>query len=261
MQTSTKPMPMARACDHGDPPDQAMRQQADGLRAHGLDRLHAIDPHWAAAWQALATRSAGASLAPKLAALIRLNIDVTATHLHAPGVQRHVQACLDAGATRAEIMAVFKLAAVIGIHALALGVPMLEAELKARGLPDDAAPQPATPVTDAVRARGQFNPLWETLARWDPAWLERFLAMGLPLWTDGVLPPLWIELLCISGDAAITHLYAHGTQRHIEAALAMGATREQILDVLKIVSLQGIQSMALALPFLDAATAPHPSPA
>ena len=58
-----------------------------------------------------------------------------------------------------------------------------------------------------------------TLSQWDPVWLERFLAMGLPLWTDGVLPPLWIELLCISGDAAITHMFAHGTQRHIEAAL------------------------------------------
>ena len=94
-----------------------------------------------------------------------------------------------------------------------------------------------------------------TLPQWDPVWLERFLAMGLPLWTDGVLPPLWIELLCISGDAAITHMFAHGTQRHIEAALAMGATREQVLDVLKIVSLQGIESMELALPMLEAACA------
>lgn len=93
------------------------------------------------------------------------------------------------------------------------------------------------------------------LSQWDPVWLERFLAMGLPLWTGGVLPPPWIELLCISGDAAITHLYAHCTQRHIEAALAMGATREQVLDVLKIVSLQGIESMELALPMLEAACA------
>lgn len=85
-----------------------------------------------------------------------------------------------------------------------------------------------------------------TLSQWDPVWLERFLAMGLPL---------WIELLCISGDAAITHIYAHGTQRHIEAALAMGATREQVLDVLKIVSLQVIESMELALPMLEAACA------
>jgi len=216
-----------------------------------LNRLHATDPRWADAWTALAEQSAGASLDPKLAALIRLNIDVTATHLYAPGVQRHLRECLRLGATRAEILAVFKLAAVIGIHALALGVPMLDAELSAQGLANEAAPTIATPVTDAVRARGQFNPLWETLSRWDPVWLERFLAMGLPLWTDGVLPPLWIELLCISGDAAITHLYAHGTQRHIEAALAMGATRAQILDVLKIVSLQGIEAMEMALPMLD----------
>lgn len=228
------------------------------MNPQDLNRLHDTEPHWADAWAALAEQSVGASLDPKLAALIRLNIDVTATHLYAPGVQRHLRECLRLGATRAEILAVFKLAAVIGIHALALGVPMLDAELKAQGLANEAAPTVTTPVTDVVRARGQFNPLWETLSRWDPVWLERFLAMGLPLWTDGVLPPLWIELLCISGDAAITHLYAHGTQRHIEAALAMGATRVQILDVLKIVSLQGIEAMEMALPMLDDACTPLP---
>lgn len=220
-----------------------------------LASLAQHDPAWAAAWAALAQQSVGASLDPKLVALIRLNIDVTATHMYAPGVQRHVRECLRLGATRAEIMAVFKLAAVIGIHALALGVPMLESELAARGLADEPTASAApTPVTDIVRARGMFNPLWETLSRWDPVWLERFLAMGLPLWTDGVLPPLWIEYLCISGDAAITHMYAHGTQRHIEAALQLGASRAQVLDVLKIVALQGIESMELALPMLDAAT-------
>lgn len=218
-----------------------------------FDRLQTMDPKWSAAWKALDAQSAGASLDAKLVALIRLNIDVTATHLYAPGVQRHLRAALDAGATRAEIMAVFKLAAVIGIHALALGVPMLESELARRGIGDEAGAKPVTPVTDAVRAKGMFNPLWETLSRWDPVWLERFLALGLPLWTDGVLPPLWIEYLCIAGDAAITHMYGHGTQRHIEAALQLGASREQVLDVLKIVSLQGIESMELALPMLDAA--------
>lgn len=225
------------------------------MQTNDFERLRAMDPAWAAAWDALAQQSVGASLDPKLVALIRLNIDVTATHLYAPGVQHHVRECLRLGATRAEIMAVFKLAAVIGIHALALGVPMLERELAASDQADAAtASAVATPVTDTVRARGMFNPLWETLSRWDPVWLERFLAMGLPLWTDGVLPPLWIEYLCISGDAAITHMYAHGTQRHIEAALQLGATRTQVLDVLKIVALQGIESLELALPMLDAAT-------
>ena len=228
------------------------------MNPQAFARLQAMDPVWSADWKSLEEQSAGASLDPKLVALIRLNIDVTATHLYAPGVQRHLHAALDAGATRAEIMAVLKLAAVIGIHALALGVPMLESELAKRGTADETAPKPVTPVTDAVHAKGMFNPLWETLSRWDPVWLERFLAMGLPLWTDGVLPPLWIEYLCISGDAAITHMYGHGTQRHIEAALQLGASREQVLDVLKIVSLQGIESMELALPMLDDAIGKAP---
>lgn len=227
--------------------------RAAGLADAALDPLAQWDPAWIEAFMKLshATQTSDV-LDPRLVALIRLNIDVTATHLHAPGVRRHVRAALKLGVTRAEIMEVFKLASVVGIHACALGVPILADELANAGLPDEPAPPVPTPICDTVRADGMFNPLWETIYRWDPAYLEKFLAMGLGLWRDKILPPLWVELLCIAGDAAITHLYGHGTQRHIKTALELGATREQILEVLKIVSLQGIESCELAVPMLDA---------
>lgn len=47
-------------------------------------------------------------------------------------------------------------------------------------------------------------------------WLEAFVDMGLGLWSEPVLPALWIELLCIAGDAEVTHMFAPGTQRHIQ---------------------------------------------
>lgn len=230
-----------------------------GVLGGELDPLRTWDPAWLASWTELA-RDANAEgvLDPKLVALIRLNLDVTATHLYRPGVARHVREALRLGATRAEILEVFKLASVVGIHACAVGVPALAEELARAGLPDEPVPPGATPVCDAVRAGGMFNPLWETLYRWDPQYLEKFLAMGFGLWKDNILPPLWIEFLCIAGDAAVTHMYAHGTQRHIEAALRLGATRQQILAVLKIASLQGIEACELAVPLLEeACNAPH----
>ncbi|NUU38265.1 carboxymuconolactone decarboxylase family protein [Pseudomonas sp. C2B4] len=226
--------------------------RAAGLFDESLDRMAEWDGPWTERFMALVEDSqVNDILDPKLVALIRLNIDVTATHLYAPGVRRHVRDALRLGVTRAEILEVFKLASVVGIHACALGVPILAEELANAGIDDEPVAAGATPVCDAVRANGMFNPLWETLYKWDPAYLEKFLGMGFGLWKDGILPPLWIEFLCIAGDAAITHLYGHGTRRHIQAALQLGATREQVLEVLKIVSLQGIEACELGVPMLD----------
>lgn len=226
--------------------------RAAGLVDESLDRLAEWDAPWTERFMKLVEDSqVNDVLDPKLVALIRLNIDVTATHLYAPGVRRHVRDALRLGATRAEILEVFKLASVVGIHACALGVPILAEEMARAGIADLPVAAGATPVCDAVRANGMFNPLWETLYQWDPAYLEKFLAMGFGLWKDGILPPLWIEFLCIAGDAAITHLYGHGTRRHIQAALQLGASREQVLEVLKIVSLQGIEACELGVPMLD----------
>ncbi|QSE85159.1 carboxymuconolactone decarboxylase family protein [Rhodococcus koreensis] len=75
--------------------------------------------------------------------------------------------------------------------------------------------------------------------------------MGAGIWRDNILPPLWIELLCIAGDAALTHMYSPGTRRHIATALALGADRAQIDEVLRIVAEQGQESYEFALPILE----------
>jgi alkylhydroperoxidase/carboxymuconolactone decarboxylase family protein YurZ len=189
---------------------------------------------------------------PKLEAFVRLAIDVSATHLYRPGVRRHIREALDLGASRDEILEVITLMSVVGIHAPATGVPILEEELA--GTTDATAvrePQHPTPVCDWFRSSGQFNADWELLHRWSPDWLERFLAVAVPFWQDGVLPPLWVELLCVAGDAAVTHMYDSGTRRHIRTALELGATRDQVLQVLQVVAEQGFQSHEVGLPILD----------
>uniref|UniRef100_A0AAU1TY49 Carboxymuconolactone decarboxylase family protein n=1 Tax=Streptomyces sp. NBC_00119 TaxID=2975659 RepID=A0AAU1TY49_9ACTN len=191
-------------------------------------------------------------LGAKLAALIRLKLDVSVTHLYSRGVRRHMRAALRAGATRDEVLAVVKLSTVIGIHALAVGMPILNQELAYARMPaEPAISARPTPVCDALRRDGNFNPDWEAIHEAAPDWLEGFLATGLGIWRDGVLPPLWIELLCIAGDAALTHMYTPGTRRHIRAALALGAEREQIRAVLEIVGRQSRDAYEASLPVLD----------
>ncbi|OTG65956.1 carboxymuconolactone decarboxylase family protein [Acinetobacter silvestris] len=232
----------------------------NALRAAGLfdasfDRMAEWAPEWTETFMTLVQETQlNNVLDPKLVALIRLVIDVTATHLYASGVKRHIRDALKMGASRVEILEVFKLASIVGIHACAFGVPILEQELEAAGCVDEPqALAVETPICDEMRAQGNFNPLWETLYCWDPTYLEDFLKIATSFWKSNVLPPLWIELLCIAGDITITHMWAHGTQRHIQAALTLGATREQILEVFKIVSLQGIEACEIGIPLLEQA--------
>lgn len=108
----------------------------------------------------------------------------------------------------------------------------------------------ATPVIDALRAKGEFNPAWETIAELDPAWLEAFLAMGTRPISTGVLDAKTWELIAIAVDASCTHLYAPGVRRHVRKALEIGATPQEIMAVLEGVAVLGIHSCALGFPIL-----------
>jgi hypothetical protein len=55
------------------------------------------------------------------------------------------------------------------------------------------------------------------------------------IFVGGVLSPKRIELLSIAFDASYRHMYAPGTRRHLWNALKVGATMEEIMEVLKAV--------------------------
>jgi alkylhydroperoxidase/carboxymuconolactone decarboxylase family protein YurZ len=107
-----------------------------------------------------------------------------------------------------------------------------------------------TPVSDHMRAIGNWNPGWDALADLDAGYVEKFLAMGAHAMTKGALDPLTIEFIAIAVDASCTHMYAPGVRRHIRKALELGATKEQVMTVLELVSVLGIHSVALGAPLL-----------
>jgi alkylhydroperoxidase/carboxymuconolactone decarboxylase family protein YurZ len=108
----------------------------------------------------------------------------------------------------------------------------------------------ATPVSDRLRATGNWNPLWDPFAELDPAWTEKFMAMGVHAMASGVLDAKTIEFIAIAVDASCTHMYAPGVRRHIRAALELGATKEEIAAVLQLTSTLGIHTMSLGAPIL-----------
>ena len=68
-------------------------------------------------------------LPQKVKELIMIAINAATTHLYAPGVRRHMQNAIQAGATREEILETIQLTTVVGIHSCNLAVPILAEEL------------------------------------------------------------------------------------------------------------------------------------
>jgi len=104
---------------------------------------------------------------------------------------------------------------------------------------------PATP-----QATGPWDATLDTLREWDPQWADACSRMSTNPWTAGVLNKKLIELISVGLNAACTNLNADGTRRHIRAALEAGATRDQILLVLKCASVMAIHSCSLGAPIL-----------
>jgi alkylhydroperoxidase/carboxymuconolactone decarboxylase family protein YurZ len=98
------------------------------------------------------------------------------------------------------------------------------------------------------RVSGNWNPAWEPFAQLDPAWTEKVIAMSITPAVSGALDSKTVELVRVAVD--VSWQYLAGVRRHIRRALAAGATREEIVAVLQLASMQGLHSMGLSAPIL-----------
>jgi alkylhydroperoxidase/carboxymuconolactone decarboxylase family protein YurZ len=222
------------------------------LAGETWDQLATWDPEWTAAYQRMVTNPwTDEVLPPKTAALIVVALNAACTARNTEGARYAIRAALAAGAVREELLTVLKMASMLAIHSCSLGAPLLLAALEERSqATTKRAELPATPSCDAMRAMGQWNAAWDPFFDLDPVWTDQFMAAGLGIYADGVLPAKEVELLSIAFDASVTHMYAPGTARHIEGALAAGATPEEIMAVLKLCVAFGSAALALGVPIL-----------
>lgn len=94
-------------------------------------QLQEMDPDFLEAY--LAFRSIPHNEGPlpqKYKELIMIAINAATTHLYAPGVRRHMQNALKAGATKEEILETIQLTTVMGIHSCNLAIPILLEEIE-----------------------------------------------------------------------------------------------------------------------------------
>jgi alkylhydroperoxidase/carboxymuconolactone decarboxylase family protein YurZ len=217
-----------------------------------LNKLREWDPTWAEACVKMTTNPWTKGVLPrKTVELIGVALNAACTNLNPDGTRRHIRAALEAGATRQEILMILKMASFMSIHSCSLGAPILLEEARMVGMQAALhSKPPATPACDKMKAAGQWSQAWEPFYQLDPEWTEQFMATGTPVYASALMTPKLIELLSIAFDASYTHMHSDGTRRHIKGALEAGATVEEIMEVLKLCVVQGVQACNLGVPIL-----------
>jgi alkylhydroperoxidase/carboxymuconolactone decarboxylase family protein YurZ len=101
-----------------------------------------------------------------------------------------------------------------------------------------------------IRVRGTWSETWEGVLRLDPEFLLAYLDFSAVPWRSGVLDPKVKELIYIAVDANATHMFLPGVRQHIRAALELGVTPAEIMEVLELSATLGIHAMNIGVPIL-----------
>ena len=109
-------------------------------------------------------------------------------------------------------------------------------------------------ATDDVTMKPSLAEPWgsslDKLKEWDPKGAELLLRVGTNPWTSGVLPRKEVELIYLALNCSCTTLDKEGTRRQVRAALDAGATRDEIVLVLKCGVGLAVHSCSLGAPIL-----------
>ena len=91
---------------------------------------------------------------------------------------------------------------------------------------------------------------YEEIATLDEGFYEEVQRFVGHPWRQGPLAPRIKELVLMAINAAATHRNGEGAARHARGAIAAGATRDEVLEVLALTSTIGIHSCNCGVPVL-----------
>ena len=101
-----------------------------------------------------------------------------------------------------------------------------------------------------VEARGLWSDTLQSMLEVDPNFFEAYLNLSAVPWRTGTLEPKLKEFVYIAVDGAATHLYEPGLRTHIRKAIELGATKEELVEVLQLTSTLGIHACNIGVPIL-----------
>ncbi len=182
-------------------------------------------------------------------------MDIATTHHYLPGARIHIANAIRHGATKEELMEMLQIVSVLGIHSVTEGLPILLNELKIAGQDPnlnemEMNEQRTALKNDFVRNRGYWMPIWKSLLKISPDFFKAYLDFSSIPWKTGLLEPKIKELIYIAIDIATTHFFLSGTRIHIRNAIRHGAIKEEIMEVIALVSTCGMHSSTEGVPIL-----------
>lgn len=200
-------------------------------------------------------------LSPKVQEFIYLACAACTTHIHAPAIRAHTKAALQAGATQEEIFDVIGLTYLVGIHTVTNGARILMELQEELGIqdsgPSDLDDEKKRIKDSFVRQRGFWTDTWNPVLDLNPHFFEAYTEFSAQSAQANVLDAPTRELITCAFDASTTHLYHTGTKIHMRNALKLGATPGQVMEMLEIVSLQGIDGVVTAASILSDEVSAH----
>lgn len=106
-------------------------------------------------------------------------------------------------------------------------------------------------VKDAfIHTHRTWDARWESLLRLDAEFVDAYLQFSGVPWKHNHLDDKVKAFVAITVCAAATHLYLPGVRQHLETAVAFGATREELVEVLELASTVGIHAANVGVPVL-----------
>ncbi|MBC8240511.1 MAG: carboxymuconolactone decarboxylase family protein [Alphaproteobacteria bacterium] len=241
--------------------DLSQRQQAikdDFIKNRGYwsevwDQILNISPDYFEAYSELSSVPwKHGVLEPKVKEFMYIAADASTTHLYNAGTRIHIQNALRHGATVDEVFEVLQLTSVLGIHSCIVGVPILLEELAAAGMGVEETLDARREAlkTSFTESRGYWAPFLEGLLQLSPEFFEAYLKLSSVPWRTGTLEPKVKEFVYIAIDGATTHLYEPGLRQHIRNAIGHGASKDELMEVLQLVSAIGVHTMTDSVPIL-----------
>lgn len=179
-------------------------------------------------------------------ALVHLGVAVSVTSLDRTAIAKSIEDALDAGASISQIEEIIALVSGLGVHSLMISQAMVFDAACNHALVD-----PATPLDSERQALWDRHvgddPFWAGFEKQNPGFLNAMLRLCPDLfvaffdycavpWKIGSVRARIKELVAIACDAAPTHVFGPGFRVHLGNAIALGATKRQIMETLDIAS-------------------------
>ena len=101
-----------------------------------------------------------------------------------------------------------------------------------------------------IKNRGYWSKFWEDVLELDSNFFSTYSRFSSVPSKNNALSAKIREFIYIAIDASTTHLYLPGLKLHMENALALGATRDEIMEVLELTSVLGIHTCTMGVPIL-----------